>query len=159
MNNMGCVDALRKSDLFKGVSDDHVTVLESLLRLQVWEPEHFIFAQNEPASRFYILIEGRVELVHRFQDDSALIGLLPVEVVKPYAAFGWSALVEPFRYTLTAKALNRCSAYSFNADEFKQTLLSRPELAVGTYRALTRILASRLTNTWGSLAELALAGK
>ncbi|MBI2867593.1 MAG: Crp/Fnr family transcriptional regulator [Chloroflexi bacterium] len=153
------VEALRKSGLFGDLSNDQIAVLKPIVEPLLWEAEEPIFSQGDPATRLYVLTEGSVELSFWYEGGPGLTGLSTVQILEPHEAFGWSALVEPFRYTLSAKASKRAFALALDAAKLRDTLRSRPDIALRTYRGLSAILASRLHNTWASLvAERGLLG-
>ena len=90
--------AIMESDLFRGVSQRFITRIANGAEEMSYKKGAVIFERGGDASHFCVLASGDVHIeVAEAQEALA--------VSRPGEVFGWSALVEPYRYTATA----RCS--------------------------------------------------
>src|SRR5512136_1278323 len=88
----------KESDLFKGVSNRVIGEIGRAAVEVVFEPETLIFKTEEDASTIYELVEGTVDIMVLEREH------IQYTVMRPGEIFGWSALVEPYIYTATARA-------------------------------------------------------
>src|SRR5512137_677431 len=94
----GGVMAIMEADLFKGVSQRFITRIANGAEEQNYKKDSVIFNRGEDAPHFYVLAAGDVHI-----DIGGAEGTLAVS--RPGEVFGWSALVEPYRYTATARCV------------------------------------------------------
>ena len=63
------LDLLCNSPFFEGLDPEHIKHFASLARTETFEPGDRIIVQGEPATSFYMLVEGKVELAFRKPGD------------------------------------------------------------------------------------------
>ena len=73
---------------FAGLSVQQVQVLAGLAMFVKFEPWRIIFHEGVPANRFYLILEGRVEL----ESETSEAGMIPIRTVGPGEDLGWSWL-------------------------------------------------------------------
>jgi CRP-like cAMP-binding protein len=78
---------------------------------------------------------------------------LPITIINPGHAFGWSALVPPYRYTATATALFKARVLAFEREALLSMMHANPLLGLTIMQNIAGTVASRLRTV-----ELALAG-
>jgi CRP-like cAMP-binding protein len=150
---------LRDSILFRELAGYQFAALRPFVRGVRWQPQQLIFRQGDQARHLYVLIDGSVELTYFYDGGPGFRGLSTVAVLEPSDTFGWSALVEPCVYTLTATAPRASQGCAIDGAQLRHVLRNRPDIAVRVYRGLTHLLASRLEKMWGALvAERGLIG-
>lgn len=81
-------------------------------------------------------------------------GVTTVMTVEPGDAFGWSAVVPPFRATSTVVAVDPLEFVVFPAGELRAAIDRDEDLAAAVYRALLAVVARRLTATRLQLLDL-----
>lgn len=90
-------------DLLQGLSDDQAAEVMALGNRIVVSTGAELFHLGDPADSLYVVQRGRVRLtlpMHlRGQDEEIL-----VEECVPGQTVGWSTLIRPYRFTLTATA-------------------------------------------------------
>ncbi len=90
--------------------DEHLDILAECAAAQTIEPGTVIFRENELADRFFLILDGRVELETRGNKHE-----FPVQTVGAGEALGWSWLFPPFRWHFEAQARERTRVIVFTA--------------------------------------------
>ena len=94
-------EILRRSSVFRFVSDEHFGAIEPLLEEEHYEFGDVIVKQDDPADSFYVLTQGRARALKIKPDGEEI----PLGVLKPGDSFGEAALSEGG----TRNATVRCS--------------------------------------------------
>jgi len=96
----------------------------------------------------YILTEGRVALEMELRPVADRPAIpTAVEVVTKGECFGWSALVEPYVYTLSARCMTNCTVLAIKGDMLHRTMADNPRLGYEVMKKLTQLISFRLTYT------------
>lgn len=106
-------------------------------------------AENESADRFYIILNGRVEITVPSGKDQ-----LTVYKVGAFEMVGWSSLIEPRIYTGNATAVSNTTALSFDADQLLIEMKNNPKLGYILMKKISQFLSQRLlTSMFELLSE------
>ena len=128
---------LKQSDLFLGIGHTFLTRAMALSRSASFQAGDVIFAKDDPALDFYILIDGSVELntgEGRKVYEGSGVGEL----------FGWSSLIGDDVFTASAVCTSATRVLIFNAAEFISLFASFPDARGIFYEHLSRALGRRL---------------
>lgn len=107
-----------------------------------------IFEQGEPAVFIYIVQEGRVALEMTLErPDGSLTHTTTVASVGQGEAFGWSALVEPYVLTLSAKAVECCELILIEGQKLREVLKRDGDMGYLVMANVAKLLAGRLMRT------------
>lgn len=142
MSQMGL---LSRSEVFGSLTVQQVSRIEELCRDVTYTPGAMIFMEGDEAREFYVVDSGRVALelgVRPVANHPAITTAL--EIVTEGECFGWSALVEPHRYTTSARCLNHCSLLAIRGDALKGAMDSDPELGYRLMEKVAQIISQRL---------------
>ena len=127
---------------------------ESLRRLavhahsQTFAKGQEIFREGQLAGEFFLIRQGSVRLDAEISDR----GRVEVETLNADAALGWSWLFPPYRWHLSATALERTTAIVFDADVLRGLMAADPVLGYELMRRFTAVLFDRLQATRRRLA-------
>ena len=91
------LETIQESELFRGVTPRVLTEIANESEEMTFEEGTLLFSAGEPAQDIYELVEGSVDLVALEKE------LVHLTVSRSGQIFGWSALVEPYERTATAK--------------------------------------------------------
>lgn len=142
------VNLLKSAPIFKGIEEAYLKKLANMGQEAVYAKGHIIFREGEDAKALYILRDGQVSLEMRVDMGQGQgVRLANVDVAKKGAAFGWSALVEPYKYTLTATCVEPASLIVFEATELRTLLNSDTDLGYQVMKRMAKLIASRLEHT------------
>lgn len=145
---MAVTEILKDSELFKGLEAHHLEKVSFLCRGANYKEGTLIFKEGDEAAELYILTEGRVALemaVQPVPDRPAIP--TAVEVVSKGEAFGWSAIVAPHIYTLSARCMTSCTALAIKGDMLRQIMADDTSLGFELMQRLTQLIALRLAHT------------
>ena len=153
---------LQDSRLFEGVGPDLLDAVSPHCRESSVEKGTALFTQGEPASHFpashlpashlpashlNVVAQGRVALKMVLErPDGSVTPSIAVASLGPGEAFGWSAIVEPNVFTMSAEAVEDSKLVLIEGSGL-QAVLSRHEGA--GYRVMAniaRVLAQRLSS-------------
>jgi signal transduction histidine kinase len=137
------VRVLRGCSLFADLTDAELALLAPLSRILEFDFGARIFAEGEAADQLYVLIEGKVALEMRVQfGPGKTTRLATAEVVLPGEPCGWSALVEPYVYTMSGVCLEPCKVVAIPAPVLREVLAHCP-MGLAVMRRLAQLIAAR----------------
>ena len=94
---------LSQGSLFEGLNEEGRRRLSEIGRRRTLGTGEYVFLLGDNASDFFVLLKGKVDLCLPMRLHDALKDI-SVESVRPGQPLGWSALVRPYRFTLSARA-------------------------------------------------------
>jgi CRP-like cAMP-binding protein len=136
--------AIMEADLFRGVSQRFITRIAHGAEEQTYQKNSLIFRRGEEASHFYVLVEGHVGIEIGEKEEV-------LEVERPGEVFGWSALVEPYMYTASARSIKQTRAIRISRDLVEAAIKEHPEEGLAVLKNLTGIIAGRLRYAYQQL--------
>lgn len=103
---------LGEQPFFAGFPDAHKCLIGGCARNHLFQAEHYLFREGEPANEFFVIRHGKVAL------EIAAPGQAPVVVTTLGAGeiVGASWLVPPYRWTFDARAVELTRAIGINAE-------------------------------------------
>lgn len=132
----------KESDLFKGVSQRIISEIGRMGEEVTFKRDEVIFSTDESASFIYEMVEGEVDIVVLEKENMHFI------VKRPGEIFGWSALVEPYVYTATARCLAVTKVIRIARDVIENVVKRHPDEGLVIYKHLTGIVAQRLRSAY-----------
>jgi CRP/FNR family cyclic AMP-dependent transcriptional regulator len=143
---MSRLDVLRDARLFAECTEQELAKLDALAGDRELDDGELFFEHGDVAREVGVVTTGEVQLE------------LPVSVLGASKSMhfesktrgevvGWSALVPPYRYTLSARARGRAALATLPASELAILFDSDPRLGFRVLRSLAAIVAQRLELT------------
>jgi CRP-like cAMP-binding protein len=132
--------------LFQGVPSHIMDEIARLAAEEHYSEGAVVFKEGGMADFLYILEEGELELI--VQETAGVA--FPVD--KPGLVFGWSALIEPRRYTATARCKKDSKVIKIDGDRLMRILENHPGEGLKVMRHLSSVIASRLMKSYGELS-------
>ena len=105
--------------------------------------QDIIFEEGAPAEKIYILHEGAVALQVRLSKYQEII-ISTIE--EKGELFGWSAMVEPKKYTATVKCLKETKVFSLSADKLEQLFKDDPLMGFVFMKRIACLIENRLSS-------------
>ncbi|MBI2287459.1 MAG: cyclic nucleotide-binding domain-containing protein [Chloroflexi bacterium] len=139
---------LKGSQVFSALSDAELEKIAALAQEKQYEAGMAIFQEGDSAEELFVIQEGKVAgqmILPRAQSGSGR--KLTVDVMTQNEVVGWSALVEPYTYTLTAVCLQNVKAISISGNKLRDLLRDNPKMGYEVVKGLIRVVASRLNDT------------
>ena len=146
------INLLRRSELFSDLTEDELCVLMPFCADTVVVEDGMIFSEGGDASHVYVLTEGKIALQKHIRAPHARHSRrTTITLCYPGETVGWSALVDPFKYTLSAVAWESSKLIKINAATLRKALGIYPEMGYKVTTALAGVMSRRLRHTMDSL--------
>jgi len=139
---MMIVEAIEESDLFKGVSSAFMDEIGRAGEIRNCKRDAVVFKAGEKARFVYQLLEGQIDIMMAEKE------IIHFTVNRPGEIFGWSALVEPYVYTATAKCKADSRVVRISRDSIEAIILQYPSDGLALLRHLTSIISQRLRHAY-----------
>jgi CRP-like cAMP-binding protein len=142
---------LKRAELFGALDESQLNALLSKSNVETFPEGKTIFRQAEEANRLYILIQGSVDLTVKAQEQ---IDFMTSKIEKEGAVFGTAALMEPYRYNVTAICLKPSKVLVLDADDLKKRIEEDPEMGMEIMKKLASIYFNRLNDMRSGVSKL-----
>jgi ATP-binding cassette subfamily B protein len=134
-------EILRRSSVFRFLSDEHFGAIEPLLQEEHYEFGDVIVKQADPADSFYVLTRGRARALKIKPGGEEI----PLGVLKPGDSFGEAALSEGGTRNATVRCSTAVDVLRIDREDFLKLVRRVPELkqyveTTGRDRALQSFL-------------------
>src|SRR6266513_2597577 len=134
-------EILRRSSVFRFLSDDHFGAIEPLLQEEHYDFGDVIVKQDDQADSFYVLTRGRARALKIKPDGEEI----PLGALKPGDSFGEAALSDGGTRSATVRCSTAVDVLRIDRDDFLQLVQQVPELKryvemTGRNRALQSFL-------------------
>lgn len=137
-------ELLRRYTLFGGLSHEMFEAIAQFSDELKLEKDTYLFEQNDSADEVYLVVDGAVELLIDMDEEGE-----EREEVEPVVAgemAGWSALIEPHVYKLSAVATEDSNVIVIKADQLRDLLKNNPETGYMVMQRVAKTIGERLTN-------------
>ena len=140
--------ALKECQTFSRLTDDKLEKVAEICSQEVYEVGATIFQAGSMAEEVFILVDGKVALqMEAPMGQLQLRKRVTVETVGNSELFGWSGMVEPYIYTLSAICLRTSTVLIINAQKLSSLLQEDKLIAYEVLQGLTSTISSRLHDT------------
>ncbi|MBI4302990.1 MAG: cyclic nucleotide-binding domain-containing protein [Chloroflexi bacterium] len=141
---------LGECEVFSSLGNADLGRIASSVRESECQAGTLIFKEGQRAEELFVLLEGKVAL--QMGLPSALKEMkggrrVTVDVIVKNELFGWSAIVEPNVYTLTAVCLQKSKTLSINGTKLRWLMQDNPKIGYEITKGLIKVIASRLNDT------------
>ena len=142
------ISQLAEFSFFKNFNKDQLSKLAPLAMEESYQAGVQMYQSGDVARCLYLLREGKVAL---FMDNYMGPGKPPmqvtIDIITKGESMGWSAVVEPFMYTLTARCMDDAKFISFDSFQLRKLMDDNAEVGYKVMQAVAKVIASRLTHT------------
>jgi CRP-like cAMP-binding protein len=139
---------LKDFSFFKDFSDTQLNKLASLAKEDAHPAGTQLYQKGDPARNLYLIKQGKVAL---FMDADMGYNKPPmqvtVDIITKGESMGWSAIVEPYIYTLTARCLDDTKFIAFDSFQLRKLMDGDSALGFKIMQAVTHVISARLTHT------------
>ncbi|MFN2114510.1 MAG: Crp/Fnr family transcriptional regulator [Anaerolineae bacterium] len=140
------VDALRSTDLFAELPEQHLSRLALLVQHRAYERGDLIFDEGDPGNALFVVETGEVRIAKAIGDDQSLT----LAVLGPGQAFGELALLDGKRRSASATALEPTKCLVVYRDDFMALVEEEPT----ALRAVLRSLSGMIRSTNQKLSDV-----
>lgn len=147
------IDLLKRSSVFKELThDDLQEIAKSCQRVSLKIGER-VFEAESPAEYLVIVSSGSVELRFKVSHYHASKEII---LDRKFAgdAFGWSALAEPYVYTLSAVTMQDSELLKIEANDLKRVCEQNKDIGYILMKNISEIIGERFASLQRVLIDL-----
>ncbi|MGQ9574127.1 MAG: cyclic nucleotide-binding domain-containing protein [Thermoguttaceae bacterium] len=133
-------ELLRRYPYFAGISDESLKALAMIAEEKSVPAGTQIFSEGDPAESLNIIVKGEVGIQYILGTGQRRT----VDTLVDGDILGWSALVEPYRYTAIGTATKPTQLIAIQASKLRELCDSDPQLGYRLTAQIARLLAHRL---------------
>jgi len=138
---------INEVELFKGIASHIIDDIAKIVIEEDLPAGETLFHAGDIADTFYILEEGEIRLLIAGEKG------MNFQVNKPASVFGWSALVEPNRYTASARTTKKSKVIKLDSTRLMHIFGNHPAEGLTVMKRLAGITGSRLVNCYKRLVS------
>ena len=131
------------ADLLKGLSPAEAERVLALGQRMMLTSGAELFHLGDTADRLYLLSRGRIRLTLPMQVRDREQDVL-VEELSSGQTVGWSALIPPYRFTLTASAEMETEVIALRRDDLNGYFVAHPDAGYAVSLNLASVIGERL---------------
>jgi toluene monooxygenase system ferredoxin subunit len=148
VEQMTTKQALKACQVFQGLTDERLEKVAEACSQEVHEVGGTVFHAGAMAQHVYVLIDGKVALqMESPVGQMQLRKRVTVDTIGKGELFGWSGLVEPYSYTMSAICLRASTVVAVDAQKLSTLLQDDCPIAYEVLQGLTGVISSRLHDT------------
>lgn len=137
------MEMLRRAELFEAFREDDVRRLFAVARERSLAPSQYLFFLGDDAHEFYVVSSGTIDLCFPMPVRGEVKDIA-IESVHQGEPLGWSALVRPFRFTLSARAAEASRVIGFPRRPLFDLFESDPRIGYAFFTKLSELVSIRL---------------
>ncbi len=134
---------LRRAQIFEELDDAEAAQLLAVARPHQCQKGECLFLLGDHADRLYVVLSGKVELTFPLS-FGGVVRDVPVESKTPGSALGWSALVKPHRFTLSARAEETSELAALLRQDLLRVFEAEPRIGYVVMRHVAEVVGRRL---------------
>lgn len=146
---------LKRAEVFLGLDDSDLTKIATLpsCREKAYQPEETIFRTGDAAKHLHVLKEGQVDLVIEVPSSSTQAAIkVVVDRITTGGFFGWSALVQPHFYVMSAICKEPSQVVIISGVELLALFDQDYHIGYKVFQSLARVIGTRLRDVEHVLA-------
>ena len=145
---MTAKEVLKESQVFSTLTNAELKQVESAVLEKQYEAGATIFKKGDSADEFLVLQEGKVALQMTLPKEYGQMSRnMSIDIVTRNEIVGWSAVVEPHVYSLTAICIQKVKALSINGNKLRWLMKDNPNISDGVWTGLIKVATLRLEQT------------
>jgi toluene monooxygenase system ferredoxin subunit len=148
VEQMTTKQALKACQVFQGLTDERLEKVAEVCSQETHEVGSTVFHAGAMAQHVYVLVDGKVALqMESPVGQMQLRKRVTVDTIGKGELFGWSGLVEPYSYTMSAICLRASTVLAIDAQKLSTLLQDDCPIAYEVLQGLTGVISSRLHDT------------
>ena len=154
-------DPLCTSELFPDIAPEFQPQLSAVAHRQSLHKGEYLFLLGDHADRIYVVLEGAIEVCFPLSLGGAVKDIA-VDTIGPGKVVGLSALVKPYRLTLSARAAEKTELAAFVRVELMNVIDSDARIGRAFMGRLAEVLGRRyltIQALWGRELQRSLASQ
>jgi len=151
---MVSLELLDRIEIFKGLNDAQLNVLQGLSEKLKFNRNDRLFLQGEDSEHLWFVINGRVELRDDQPRQSSVAGESPITFISETEVFGWSSFMLPYKYRLSGYCSSReCEVIRMKKKNLIDVFEKDPEVGFTVMSYLLRVIGTHLHQLQDEIAQ------
>lgn len=146
---MKTTTSLAEQPFLKGMSQQQLELLAENSMLAEFKADERIIYEGGPANRFYLILQGRVDLESSLADGTAT----HIQTLGAGDVLGWSWLYPPYLWHFDARVVTPTKAIFFYGTRLRELCEENHDLGYELIKRVSEILIRRLQATRRELVE------
>lgn len=155
---MGIEETLKRAEVFLGLNDSDLSKIATLpsCREEAYQQQEVLFRAGEEAKHLYVLKEGQVDVVMGLPAQTNQVATeVVIDIITAGGFFGWSALVGPNVYVMSAICQEPSRVVIISGIELMALFDSNYYIGYKVFQSLSHIIGTRLRD----MEQVLLKGK
>lgn len=145
---MVTANVLKEFNFFKDFTNEQLERLASITAEETYAAGSQMYKKGDPARSLYILLEGKVVMsLESYLGPHRPPMQVTVDTIARGETMGWSAVVEPYIYTLGALCIDNTKLIALDAAKLRNLMDEDCDLGYKVMKAIAKIISSRLSHT------------
>ena len=145
---MIAVNFLKEFAFFKDFSSDQLKKMSSVATKESHMAGEHMYQKGDAARSLFLIKEGKVVM---FMESYVGTGKPPmpvtVDIITKGESMGWSAVVEPYVYSLGAHCIDNTDFIAFDSIKLRKLMEKDAALGFRIMQAVAKVISTRLTHT------------
>lgn len=138
-------EQLQHAELVEGMSAGQIRQLAVLARPRALPAGEYLFLLGDTAQHLCVVVSGQIDLCFPIR-ISGVLRDITVESVGAGRTVGWSALVKPYRFTLSARATEPTELMAFSRHDLQRLFDSDQGLGCALLSRVSELVGVRLSS-------------
>ena len=145
---MVTANMLKEFHFFKDFTNEQLERLSSIAAEETYAAGSQMYKKGDPARSLYIMVEGKVVMsLESYLGPHRPAMQVTVDTISRGETMGWSAVVEPYIYTLGALCIDNSKLIALDAAKMRGLMDEDCDLGYKVMKAIAKIISSRLSHT------------
>jgi aspartate ammonia-lyase len=131
---------LKRIELFKSLTDQELDLIISLIEIQSYPANVFLFKENTPRNIMYIIQDGKIELFK----STPLGEEKRLAIFSTYDFLGEGALMDDYPHSTSARTLLPSTVLQISQATVELILQQNPLLAAKIFSGVARVISRRM---------------
>lgn len=144
-------DDLKKIKLFKDLTEEELNKVKDICDEEQYSKWDTIFSEESSSDKLYVLKKGMVAIEIQVSAEKAVN---VYTVSHEGDSFGWSSLVEPYKFTAKARCIEDSTIIAIDGNKLKELISKDYRLGYIIMGKIAKVLSKRLQCTRLQLISL-----
>lgn len=146
------IEGLEKFSILQGLGPEELDVIAKFCKRSKVSKGETVFQIGEPADSLFLVCGGKIELRFNviYHNTTAEICL---DIKVQGDAFGWSAIIPPYKYTLSAYATEDSELLQIGRDDIQNSCEANTHLGYMFMRNTARVIGQRFEGSQEMLVK------
>jgi CRP-like cAMP-binding protein len=142
------VSVLKEFTFLKDFTNDQLNKLAALATEETYPAGQQMYLKGDTARKLYLITEGKMVLfMDNYMGPHKPPMQVTVDMITKGESMGWSAVVEPYLYTLGALCIDDAKLIAIDSFGLRKLMEEDCTLGFKLMQSVAKVLSARLTHT------------